>query len=221
MSAIAEWVAARAVPLLAGARYRVGAGELALTFDDGPDPVFTPQVLDALAAAGGGASATFFVVGRHAAEHPALVRRIVDEGHAIGSHSDTHARLDELSGDAVAAELRAGRAAVEALAGTPVTLFRPPRGHLDRRGAVAMRRAGLRPWLWTVDPQDWRPGSTTSAIVDAVGRAAGGDVVLLHDRVAGDDSPSGAEDRSATVAAVPLIVEAARARGLTLVTLPT
>lgn len=192
------------------------AGAVALTFDDGPHPVHTPQVLDVLRELG--VHATFFMVGQRAADHPDLVRRIVAEGHSIGSHSATHPEPWTVGVRSLSADYRRGRSLVEEAAGTEVTLFRPPKGHWDLRGAIAARRSNLRPWRWTVDPEDWRPDTSSTEIIDRLAELTDGDVVLLHDSIEGPLAPS-ALDRSATVGALPGIVEHCRSRGLRLVTL--
>ena len=193
------------------------AGAVALTFDDGPDPEFTPQVLDVLARHR--ALATFFLVGRRARRHPELARRIVAAGHNVGSHSLTHPEVAELSWRAIGREYRGGRRAVEHAVGSRVRLFRPPKGHLDARSAAIMRLCGLRPWLWTLDPEDWRPEMTAARILERIGTPRDGDVLLLHD---GNESPVSprAADRSATVAALPGSIDAIQAGRLALRRLP-
>src|SRR5262245_23119202 len=103
-----------------------------LTFDDGPDPRFTPLVLDALAELG--ATATFYCVGRRALRWPALVQRIAADGHAIGSHTMTHPDLATLDPLAAIGEVRRGRRAVEQALGEPVRRFRAPFGRLGTSG---------------------------------------------------------------------------------------
>jgi peptidoglycan/xylan/chitin deacetylase (PgdA/CDA1 family) len=189
---------------------------VALTFDDGPDPDFTPACLDELRRLG--IVATFFVVGRRARARPDLVRRALAEGHAVGSHSDTHPDPWTVPVAPLARDYRRGRRAAEAALGRRVRLFRPPKGYVDGSGAAAMLGAGVRPWLWTVDPGDWRPGVTTDEIVDGVHGLEGGDVVLLHDAIEGPLAPA-ALDRSATLAALPALAELAASRGLRFTTL--
>jgi peptidoglycan/xylan/chitin deacetylase (PgdA/CDA1 family) len=191
-------------------------GTVALTFDDGPDPVHTPAILDELSRLG--VPATFFVVGSSAHAHPDLVRRILADGHAVGSHSDSHPEPWRLRVDELAREYRRGRARVEQAAGRPVRLFRPPKGYLDGRGAAAMLLARVRPWLWTIDPCDWEPDASADDIVAGVSALRAGDVVLLHDAIKGPISPS-ALDRSATCAALAGIANIARASDLRFVTL--
>ena len=194
-----------------------GAPTVALTFDDGPDPVYTPQVLDVLAEHS--AVATFFLVGSRARRHQGLVRRMMREGHRVGSHSWSHPVPSETLWASLVVDYTRGRKAVEAASGKAIPLFRPPRGEVGARGALTMRALRLEPWLWTVDPEDWRPGIGADELVRAVSELAGGDVVLLHDGLARPVSPE-ACDRSATVRALPQIITAAQGRGLDLVTLP-
>ena len=189
---------------------------VALTFDDGPDPVHTPLVLDRLRDLG--IIGTFFLVGSSARANPDLVRRIVDEGHAVGSHSATHPDPWRLPLLALAAEYRRGHADVARAAGRRVRLFRPPKGFVDDRGAAAMLVAGVRPWLWTVDPRDWEPGVEADQIVHRLDGIAGGDVILLHDAIKGP-LDARALDRHATVGALDGIAGLAAARGLRFVSL--
>lgn len=187
-----------------------------LTFDDGPDPTFTPLVLDELRRLD--VRATFFLIGERARAHPRLVGRILADGHALGSHSMTHAEPGSL-GWRVVADFRAGRRAVERAAGRPVRLFRPPKGYLDRQTRAAVAAARVRPWLWTIDSHDWEPGARPHQMLQRLESVAGGDVVLLHDGISGPLAPE-ALDRSATVAALADVVGLIRQQGLELVPLP-
>ncbi|QEC48502.1 polysaccharide deacetylase family protein [Baekduia soli] len=207
---------ARIIASAAVRRVADPSGGVALTFDDGPDPLWTTAVLDELARLG--VCATFFAVGRRAEENPHLVRRILADGHALGSHSYGHPDPWTLPVRALAADYRRGHRAVEVAAGRHVPLFRPPKGFVDVRGAIAMRLARVQPFLWTVDPHDWEPRVEAGAIRCALEGLAGGDVVLLHDAIEGPLAPE-ALDRSATVAALPEIAAMAAARGLRFTTL--
>jgi peptidoglycan-N-acetylglucosamine deacetylase len=201
------------VARLAGAHRSLdpSTGRVALTFDDGPDPSFTPDLLDVLR--GLEVPATFFLTGQRARQHPDLVRRMLADGHSIGSHSSSHPDPWTVTLPALVADYRSGRAAVEEASGRRVSLFRPPKGYLDGSGAVAVRAVRLRPWLWTIDSLDWKPGATTEGICAVVGRAGPGDVILLHDSIEGPLAPE-ALDRGATVSAVPHLVRCLRDRGL-------
>jgi peptidoglycan/xylan/chitin deacetylase (PgdA/CDA1 family) len=191
-------------------------GAVALTFDDGPDPVSTPLVLDALGRLG--ATATFFCVGDHATAHPELVARMVGEGHAVGSHSSSHPDLSALTVRERVRELRKGRAQVERALGRRTRLFRPPSGHAGPLTLLAMRLAGVKGWLWSVDPKDYRPAVSAEDIAGAVAGIGSGDIVLLHDTVCRPLAPASL-DRSSTVDALDAIVAMVRDRGLELVTL--
>ena len=189
---------------------------IALTFDDGPDPASTPAILDELRDLG--VEATFFLVGRRARAHPGLVHRILDEGHAIGSHSTTHPQAWSTPFPALLRDYRRGRSEVEEVAGREVRLFRPPNGYLDGPGAAAMVLTRLRPWLWTVDPEDWQPGARPPDILRGLEGLRGGDVILLHDALDGPE-PSTDPAREATRAALADIVALAADRGLAFTTL--
>jgi peptidoglycan/xylan/chitin deacetylase (PgdA/CDA1 family) len=207
-----RWLPTRVRRRLARATDRLppSAGDVALTFDDGPHPEWTPEVLDLLATYG--VRATFFVVGHRVRRHPELVRRICQEGHVVGSHSDTHPDAHRLGIRRLHRDYAAGRGAVEAVVGRRVALFRPPNGTVDLKGGAVMRRLGLVPLLWTVDPEDWHPDTTAAQIVARCATAGAGDVVLLHD---GLERPLAARalDRSATVEALPRVIAAFQERG--------
>lgn len=215
-----------------GVRRRVGAGcialarvrtqldpsgtAIALTFDDGPDPLTTPAILDELKRLG--VVATFFLVGRRARAHPEIVRRIVDEGHAIGSHSDSHPEPWRVPLVTIVRDYRRGRSEVEWAAQRPVRLFRPPKGHVGSAGALAIVLTRLRPWLWTIDPEDWRPDVRPAEVLAGLDGLRGGDVILLHDAIEGPLAPS-ALDRSATTAVLAGIAALAVERQLQFTTL--
>lgn len=203
----------RAVDAVAPVSRRAVGGGVALTFDDGPKPGSTDRVLDVLGELE--VRATFFCVGRNAQQHPDLVRRIRDEGHAVGSHSFTHPDPEVTPTRVLAREYADGRNAVADALEEDTRLFRPPRGHITWAGAVVLRRQGLHTWLWTLDPEDWRPGASQEQITSVAGRARAGDVVLLHDWIEQPWAPV-ALDRSATIGSLREIVSGVRSRGLSL-----
>ncbi len=181
-----------------------------LTFDDGPDPRFTPLVLDALAELG--VTATFYCVGRRALAWPELVRRIAAEGHDVGSHTMTHPDLSRLDPLQAIGNVRAGRRAVESALGAPVRRFRAPFGRLGASGKIALAVCRLEHDGWDVDPEDWHPEAKMGEIAVVVAKAGPDDVVLLHD---GSESPRDPRslDRSQTVGALRLLARAPRADG--------
>lgn len=184
-----------ALVLLAGClRYEPAPGNVALTFDDGPDPRWTPQVLDVLDFFG--VPATFFVVGEDVRRHPGLVAEIHRRGHSVQNQTATHPDLLTLSDAQVRAELRsADRAITDAGVPAPDCL-RPPYGSYDDDVERIASEEGLETILWDVDTRDWtEPG--VPVIVDAATEAGSRDVILFHD---------GSGDRSQTVAALPEII---------------
>jgi peptidoglycan/xylan/chitin deacetylase (PgdA/CDA1 family) len=184
---------------------------VALTFDDGPWPHNTQQILTILAQRQ--APATFFVVGRQVQRYPELVRREVAAGMAIGSHSYRHPQpFDQLPVARIRDEIAQGRRTLVPLGVHPVG-FRPPGGAASPAVTAAAQELGHRTVLWSVDPADWQPGVTSDQLVQRVLAAARpGAIVLLHD---------GGGDRSATVAALPAIIDGLRRLGLTLTVVPT
>jgi peptidoglycan-N-acetylglucosamine deacetylase len=182
---------------------------VALTFDDGPWPRTTEQILSVLARMR--APATFFVVGRQVERHPALVRRQLAAGMAVGTHSFGHPpSFDRLPAAGVRGEIVDGLRTLGPLGVRPVG-FRPPGGAASPAVVAAAEGAGQRTVLWNVDPVDWRPGVTSEQLVRRVlAQARPGAIILLHD---------GGGDRSATVAALPAIITGLRRLGLTLTVL--
>ncbi|HEY4099483.1 MAG TPA: polysaccharide deacetylase family protein [Gemmatimonadales bacterium] len=157
-----------------------GSGSVALTFDDGPHPVWTPKILDALGAAG--ARATFFLIGAHAAAHPDVVRRIAAEGHAVGHHSWTHSEPAATSAKMLLQETAQTRRLLEDLTGAPVPLFRPPHGKLTTTKLIGVWRQRNAIVLWNEDPKDFRMAAADELVGWARTRTwRPGEIILLHD----------------------------------------
>lgn len=178
---------------------------IALTFDDGPVPQ-TASVLAALKAHG--ARATFFVLGQMARQHPALLRRMVAEGHAIGNHSWDHPQFFRMSSDAIRKEIRATDAVIRAATGTQSVMMRPPFGEQDARIRKSIGATGEAVILWNVDTEDWKYRDSKRLVGYVVKHAKRNEIVLMHDV------------RPTTRAAVPTIVARLQAKGYTLVTVP-
>lgn len=202
---------ALASPILIPGRAAWGGGlppRIALTFDDGPDSRYTPELLDILAKHN--ARATFFVLGALVEEHASIVRRMEEERHEIGIHTWWHADLTRLTDEAIASDLKRCQQALDAVIDRPIRWVRPPYGAVNSRVESVIEAKGYRVALWSVDPSDWRrPGA--SVIADRTLNAAhDGAVVLLHD--------SGG-NRAGTVAAMRRVIPELQARGFELVTL--
>jgi peptidoglycan/xylan/chitin deacetylase (PgdA/CDA1 family) len=174
-----------------------GHRTIALTFDDGPDPTWTPQVLRLLAQAG--VPATFCEIGYAVEAHPELTRRVLHAGNLLCDHSQTHDEdLPARSPQRIRWEIRhAEHVIAHATHGIRPEFFRAPGGAWSREVVRQTRAAGLRPLRWNVDPSDWsRPG--VHAIVHRIlDQVHPGSVILLHD---------GGGDRSETVAALRILL---------------
>jgi peptidoglycan/xylan/chitin deacetylase (PgdA/CDA1 family) len=186
---------------------------VALTFDDGPCPSTTPRLLELLEAHR--ARATFFMLGKAAAQHPALVRVVAAAGHAIGNHSWDHPSFPAVSSRHRRAQIRA---CARAIAPYGARLFRPPFGDLDiasRLDVFWMRHNVI---AWDVDTGDWRDESPGIMVYRAVTGVRAGSIVLLHD--GSQAGPQGhAEDRAATLKALDLMLRRLR-ETYTFVTVP-
>jgi cellulose synthase/poly-beta-1,6-N-acetylglucosamine synthase-like glycosyltransferase/peptidoglycan/xylan/chitin deacetylase (PgdA/CDA1 family)/spore germination protein YaaH len=184
--------------------------EIALTFDDGPDPRYTPAILDILKARG--VKAAFFVVGVEAEQYPYLLRREYDEGHLIGNHTYAHPNVATISLERTRLELGATLRLIEHITGRGTKLFRPPYNADSEpqtpEEIVPILRAQQAGYLCIgerIDPRDWQPGTTPDGIMaDITAEKDEGNILLLHD---------GGGNRSATVTALPRIIDYLRSQG--------
>ncbi len=193
--------------------------KLALTFDDGPDPEYTPEILDILKAKH--VTATFFIIGENAEAYPGLVQRMLAEGHEVGNHTFTHPNLADTPDAAVGLELNATQRLFQALTGRSLRMFRPPylgdaapASEAEIEPVVIAQDLGYVTIGVGVDPVDWQlPGADTMirriiATIHSKNPDARGSMILLHD--------SGG-DRSQTVAMLPGLIDKLRAQGFKLV----
>ncbi len=189
--------------------------KLALTFDDGPSQ-WTGQVLQLLHEHD--ARATFFLIGQRVRERPDGVRRIVEAGHEIGSHTMTHPRLTEIGDDEVRREIQDGARAVAEVVGESPHLFRAPGFHADERVRRIVAELKLDMVSADIDPQDWQPGVVSHRILSAVlVRCSNGCIVDLHDGYPPPPTRS-RDDCTPTVEALWHLLPALRAGGYELVT---
>lgn len=185
-------------------RFRPGPTQVALTFDDGPSPAYTRRILDILREYR--VPATFFVIGRSAAENPELLARMAAEGHSVQNHTWSHAWLTRYSDAAVTSQLTQANQTIEQLTGQAPNCYRPPFGAVNDRVRSLAAAQGLTTVMWDVDPWDWKhPGSYVVAS-HVLSRTDGGDIVLFHDTAG-----------SSTIRALPSIIQNLRSRGLELV----
>jgi peptidoglycan-N-acetylglucosamine deacetylase len=156
------------------------SGNVCLTFDDGPHPELTPRLLDLLVE--NCVRATFFVIGREAEKYPHLVRRMIDDGHCVGSHSYSHRPRGLLSAREAANEITRGAEVVGAILGELPKLYRPPEGKLTGRDLLKLWRLGFTTVLWNVDPKDYnKPSAEDVKLELAKRKLESGDLVLFHD----------------------------------------
>jgi peptidoglycan/xylan/chitin deacetylase (PgdA/CDA1 family) len=179
-------------------RVRTSAPVAALTFDDGPSPVYTPRLLEVLQRHR--VKATFFMVGRAAEAYPEIVKAVADAGHAIGNHSYSHCDFLEVPHRRRTAEIRA---CARSLGPYETKIFRPPYGRENLASHLAARSLGYKVVKWTISTGDWKP-ATSAEISDLVRRQLEpGAIILLHDSIARNPDA----DRSAMIDAVDRLME--------------
>lgn len=152
---------------------------LAITYDDGPHPMHTPRILDALTERG--VKATFFVLTDPARRHPEIIRRIVADGHELALHGADHRSMLGMSDRDAAASVARARDDLEQLADTPIRLFRPPYGHHTLGQASRIRREGLELVIWSGDALDWIDDTEERVAERGWSAVFPGGILLLHD----------------------------------------
>lgn len=150
--------------------------KLALTFDDGPHPVFTPKLLDGLKERG--VKATFFVVGENIIGNEDIIKRMSDEGHIIGNHTYTHVDVNTMSMQKACGEFAKASELVRKITGNTTDYVRPPFGKWNKKleGCVTMI-----PVMWNIDPLDWCTDNTSQVVNKVVTKAKENAIILLHD----------------------------------------
>lgn len=180
---------------------RTGTGLIRLTFDDGPG-AYTEQVLDVLKKYN--VHATFYVIGRNVGGHTSTLRRIHNEGHAIGNHSFNHADLTRLSHAGILQEIVNTQTVIQQASGVTPTAFRPPYGAQNQAVREVAASLGLSVDLWSVDPEDWTAPGADTIVQRVLSRDSAGSVILLNIL------------HQQTVNALPAIIEGIRKQGYTL-----
>jgi len=199
--------------------------EVALTFDDGPNPPYTDRILDVLQQEH--VHATFFVVGRAAVAYPDTLRRIARDGHAIGNHTWDHEHMIVDTPAGIRSELTRTESAIERITGQKTDLMRPPFGARDFAVIDQAHKLGYHVVMWSVPlPRDWeQPGDATIA-TRVIENVSGGSIIVLHDGnrgiLCGKDRGTTASDcnREQEIGATRDIIDALRAKGFRFVTIP-
>ena len=150
--------------------------KIAITFDDGPHPSYTEQLLDGLKERG--VKATFFVTGEHAELHPDVIKRMQEEGHLIGNHTYSHIQLTGTNRDKFKNELIKTNEIIKEITGEEVEYVRPPYGTWDKSFE---KELNMFPVLWTVDPLDWSSQNVSTITKSVEEKAEENDIILMHD----------------------------------------
>lgn len=179
----AEEAAQAAASNVSGREPEAGGGaqeedvrKIAITFDDGPHPHYTEQLLDGLKERG--VVATFFVTGEHAELHPDIIRRMQEDGHLIGNHTYSHIQLTRSNREIFKEELIKTNEILEEITGEEVQYVRPPYGSWDKSFE---KELNMFPVLWNVDPLDWCSGNVSCIVEKIVNKAGENDIILMHD----------------------------------------
>lgn len=194
------------VLILLGAVYSLsGRAEepkkIAITFDDGPHPYYTEQLLDGLKERG--VQATFFVTGEHAQLHPDVIKRMQKEGHLIGNHTYSHMQLSDSNREKFKQELIDTNKILKEITGTEIQYVRPPYGTWDKEFEDELN---MIPVLWTIDPLDWCSDNSACVAEKIVEKADEDEIILMHDYF------------ESSVTAALIVVDELLAEGYTFVT---
>ncbi|MGL4521560.1 MAG: polysaccharide deacetylase family protein [Bacilli bacterium] len=182
---------------------------IALTFDDGPDPAYTPRLLDVLKQSN--VKATFFVLGRNVEHHPKIVARMVKEGHQVSNHTYNHPKLGKLNADQMKDELWRTEALLRQYRTDFPALLRPPTGQWDPRIVKEVSKLGfvVTLWSWDQDTYDWQDPGVSTIVKRIMDGLSPGDIVIMHD--AGGN-------RNQTIAAVKAVLPLLKSKGYRCVT---
>lgn len=189
---------------------------IALTFDDGPNPIYTKQILDILR--NHDVKATFFLLGENAERYPDIAKSVVQAGHVIGNHTFGHATLGLRLPSEIETEIKQAEEIILNVTGVKPVFFRPPRGHRNPFLFQVTKKMGYVVVGWSVDPKDWSRPTAEKITKRILTKIKPGAIILFHD---GSEKPEdkGFDDRSQTVATLPIILEELKSQGYRLVTI--
>ncbi len=184
--------------------------KVALTFDDGPDSKYTPQILDILKEHQ--VPATFFLIGKRAEKHPGVVKRILEQGHVIGNHSWSHPDLRRVPGERVIEEILKTENTLEGITGLKTALIRPPYGAVSKGVLEIMKDLDYKVINWSVDSVDWRDREVNQILINTLPDVSDEAILLFHS--AGGEGQS----MAATVKTLPELIKTLRFMGYSFVT---
>lgn len=159
---------------------------IALTFDDGPHPRYTPRILELLERYQ--VKATFFMIGENMALYPDLAKKVAESGHEIGSHTYTHPHMLKLSPKALLGEIKDSERIFDTLELPKPTLFRPPEGYRTKEQCALLKEAGYRVVVWSLDTHDWKSTPSSEIVRYVLENISGGDILLFHDYISGQNT---------------------------------
>ena len=160
--------------------------KIALTFDDGPHPRFTKEILDILKEYG--IKATFFIIGINAENYPESLKLIVDSGCEIGNHTYSHHRTDKMTSDELEQEIRKCEDVLYSMTGIKPKLFRPPQGRVNGNLLKVSDKLGYSVILWSIDTLDWSHNPSDKICASVKNNLINGDIILMHDYISGKNT---------------------------------
>ena len=167
----------RSVPAMGGAIQEAGGKKIALTFDDGPHPYYTQQLLKGLKERN--VKATFFITGQNVKAYPEIVKEIYAEGHLIGNHTYSHIQLTSKNEESFKQEIVRTNEAIKEVTGQDTIYVRPPYGSWNKEFE---KELNMFPVLWTVDPLDWCSSDAARIVRSVCSKAKENDIILMHDQ---------------------------------------
>jgi peptidoglycan-N-acetylglucosamine deacetylase len=197
--------------------YHIRSNEkvVALTFDDGPSPIWTPQILAALKAVD--VKATFFMLGMHVQQYPEIAKRVADEGHEIGNHTYDHHGLFYYKPEELNKEVKDAEKIILDATGIKTKYFRPPKAWMTSKEKKQLNSMGYKTVLWSLNSKDWVTFDDRYIVKYILHHVQPGDIILFHD--SGGVFKTEGGNRKETVNTIPRLVQKLRERGYRFVTI--
>jgi len=195
-------------------RVKTNRKRIALTFDDGPSPEWTPKILDVLKKYK--VKATFFMIGHHVQKYPQIAKRVVAEGHEVGNHGFAHSVVLYYKPAEIEEEIKYTEYVIKEITGYTTKIFRPPKAWLSKTIKDKIKSMGYDVVLWSLNSKDWVMFNFKYIVKYIVSRVKNGDIVLFHD--SGNVMSTEGGDRTQTVKSVGLLIKTLTEKGYEFVT---